>query len=718
MVQASQMRLQLRLGTGLLLATVTALFVQYQLAIVSYEGTLMNINESGARRLYAISAMALLRKMHIAAKLHQSSDDEVVRATAKKQFAQNAQDVERTMNAFWHVHNNLVYIYRTSFGEQERFNSRADASFVLLYPNPDLKRSFRRLSVSAADAGWRLCLEARHAASQSIEQFAAFDKRYPESFVSLAFVLQNSMMVARGMDHATSLYMYEASYVAFNLEVIFVVLAVVTATVEFVLVVLIFRKAVDGQFEKLRASVSGTLENGQSTVNAAAAAKLAALGEAGMRKEDNGRKEDAAAKAVGWQIKQLMRGLSSGQAKQEGKKKNFDESSDDDESNEGSDAEQEIDKKMEAVANLELQAAKNALAMGEDQRGILSEAAQRLRLSLFYYSCLSVLFIALTVLCFLCIKVVQTAEYAAGDINGAGRRRYIAERLVYLAYELVHAGPSSVEHGEDLLDGSITWLASIPILKCQLERSVQAMLAVHYAVLYGPAAGWTGGIATGWSRGLVREWGVDGATDLCSPFTWDKEKFDKATGTQGSVGRNALQDKLYFEGSCLTDLPATDVPRSSFTFVSERAPMPSHANQWAATLRTCTHARTQLPWRMCDCCQRRPVAARGQSAVALNSTNGNATAACGMGSVCYSPSGLGRTLLRCVQSLRSRCTRMCLRLKALDSSRTRPRPMVETTLPTARAAARSSCSAAGCCRKNRCGSARAASCLVLRAVYT
>jgi hypothetical protein len=618
MVQASQMRLQLRLGTGLLLATVTALFVQYQLAIVSYEGTLMNINESGARRLYSISAMALLRKMHIAAKLHQSTDDEVVRATAKKQFAQNAQDVERTMNAFWHVHNNLVYIYRTSFSEQERFNTRADASFVLLYPNPDLKRSFRRLSVSAADAGWRLCLEARHAASQSIEQFAAFDKRYPESFVSLAFVLQNSMMVARGMDHATSLYMYEASFVAFNLEVIFVVLAVVTATVEFVLVVLIFRKAVDGQFEKLRASVSGTLENGQSTVNAAAAAKLAALG---MRKEDNGRKEDAAAKAAGWQIKQLMRGLSSGQAKQEGKKKNFDESSDDDESNEGSDEDQEIDKKMEAVANLELQAAKNALAMGEDQRGILSEAAQRLRLSLFYYSCLSVLFIALTVLCFLCIKVVMTAEYAAGDINGAGRRRYIAERLVYLAYELVHAGPSSVEHGEDLLDGSITWLASIPILKCQLERSVQAMLAVHYAVLYGPAAGWTGGIATGWSRGLVREWGVDGATDLCSPFTWDKEKFDKATGTQGSVGRNALQDKLYFEGSCLTDLPATDVPRSSFTFVSERAPMPSHANQWAATLRTCTHARS-CHGACATAVSNGRSHPRGQSAVAINSTKG------------------------------------------------------------------------------------------------
>jgi hypothetical protein len=437
-------------------------------------------------------------------------------------------------------------------------------------------------------------LEARHAASQSIEQFAAFDKRYPESFVSLAFVLQNSMMVARGMDHATSLYMYEASFVAFNFEVIFVVLAVVTAIVEFVLVVLIFRKAVDGQFERLRASVSGTLENGQSTVNAAAA-KLAALGGAGMGKEDSGKKEDAAAKAVGWQIKQLMRGLSSGQAKQEGKKKNFDESSDDDESNEGSDAEQEIDKKMEAVANLELQAAKNALAMGEDQRGILSEAAQRLRLSLFYYGCLSVLFLALTVLCFLCIKVVQTAEYAAGDINGAGRRRYIAERLVYLAYELVHAGPSSVEHGEDLLDGSITWLASIPILKCQLERSAQAMLAVHYAVLYGPAAGWTGGVATGWSRGLVREWGVDGATDLCSPFTWDKEKFDKATSTQGSVGRSALQDKLYFEGSCLTDLPATDVPRSSFTFVSDRAPMPSHTSQRAASNTT----KHTVPYQAC-----------------------------------------------------------------------------------------------------------------------
>jgi hypothetical protein len=180
-----------------------------------------------------------------------------------------------------------------------------------------------------------------------------------------------------------------------------------------------------------------------------------------------------------------------------------------------------------------------------------------------------VIIACVSILCYVCIDVINRAEGAGGEINNSCRRSFLAERLACLSFELVHAGPASTAQGEDLLDSQITWLRTADIIRCQLERSVVAMLSVHYSLLYGQAAGWLD-MAQGFEHGPVREWGIEGSVDMCSPFTWDKHGFDKAQQLSGSFGRFAPQDHLLFLPSCLTQLPEPSIPQSSVTFTHTR----------------------------------------------------------------------------------------------------------------------------------------------------
>jgi hypothetical protein len=81
-------------------------------------------------------------------------------------------------------------------------------------------------------------------------------------------------------------------------------------------------------------------------------------------------------------------------------------------------------------------------------------------------------------------------------------------------------------------------------------------------------------MAQGFEHGPVREWGIEGSVDMCSPFTWDKPEhgFDKAQQLSGSFGRFAphWQDQLLFLPSCLTQLPEASIPQSSRTFMHDR----------------------------------------------------------------------------------------------------------------------------------------------------
>ena len=246
-----------------------------------------------------------------------------------------------------------------------------------------------------------------------------------------------------------------------------------------------------------------------------------------------------------------------------------------------------------------------------DAEKITSHAVQQLIISLISMLCMFFIITLFAILTYLCIRVVDLAEGSGSEINNSDRRSYLAERLAYLSYELVHNGPASQVRrapgdrsppfpiswapsrdpcpfgtpspiswalsptpgsqvqAEDLVDSEITWLRSLSVIHCQLERTVVALLSVHYALLYGTAAGWLD-MAQGFERGPVREWGKAGSVDFCSPFTWDKESFDKAKSVGGSFGRYTPQDNLLFKSNCLTELPEADVPKSSFTFTHER----------------------------------------------------------------------------------------------------------------------------------------------------
>ena len=73
---------------------------------------------------------------------------------------------------------------------------------------------------------------------------------------------------------------------------------------------------------------------------------------------------------------------------------------------------------------------------------------------------------------------------------------------------------------------------------------------MHYATLYGRQVGWFDiPSAQGYRRPLPS------SQDECSPFTWDKNVFQGAMETTGSVGSIEEMDAVLFESKCVAELP-------------------------------------------------------------------------------------------------------------------------------------------------------------------
>merc|ERR1719331_107143 len=134
-------------------------------------------------------------------------------------------------------------------------------------------------------------------------------------------------------------------------------------------------------------------------------------------------------------------------------------------------------------------------------------------------------------------------------------------KITWYANELLWSG--SQNKGHHHLDGPYAKLADRDSIRCVLARSAQALLSVHYGMVYGQRAGFVDFAAdAGWTRGPV----ADSTQDECSPFTYDNDKFNQATKLEGSVGRYKPLDTTYFESNCLTEIPEDVIPKSSFTY--------------------------------------------------------------------------------------------------------------------------------------------------------
>ena len=126
--------------------------------------------------------------------------------------------------------------------------------------------------------------------------------------------------------------------------------------------------------------------------------------------------------------------------------------------------------------------------------------------------------------------------------------------MSYLAHELVYGQLN----GLSLEAGMLTWQNSTQFMRCQLRRTIETMLSVEYALLFGGELGWRIYPQTErWPNGVVREWGRHGSVDWCSPLSIDFESYVKALDTSGSYGRERArtQDLVMFTANCLTALP-------------------------------------------------------------------------------------------------------------------------------------------------------------------
>jgi hypothetical protein len=145
------------------------------------------------------------------------------------------------------------------------------------------------------------------------------------------------------------------------------------------------------------------------------------------------------------------------------------------------------------------------------------------------------------------------------EVNGASRRSFLGSRIESLAAALELASTAATGISAP------AWLSSVDLLRCMLDRSVDALLSVHYGLLNGYHFGWYS-LPSGqqWARGPVREsapLGIDGRVpkgtkwphelDYCSPLTWSAEAHHAVLNTPASVGRYAPQDSILFGGECL-----------------------------------------------------------------------------------------------------------------------------------------------------------------------
>jgi hypothetical protein len=414
---------------------------------------------------------------------------------------------------------------------------------------------YRAIEVSAADAGWRLIAAARDLLGEPLARFGHYDKFYPESNVPLSFVLENSIMVARAMDQCTSLYMFESSFIAMRVRTVFIVLIVLLILIEIASVAILFQRAVAHQFKDVAESVEGLKELSPALVSS----RIDSL-RASMRAS---KRKRAAIQVANAATGLLDDNKSNQDSDDDAGAAESEPSSDSSDSEDGADSKKE---RRKTRSRSDMKSTHNS-----DVK-LVSHTAQRLFIMLISFGCLVVILAGVGILCYLCISVINNAEAVGGEINNSCRRSFLAERLAYLSFELVHAGPDSVSNAEDLLGSKITWLRTVEIIRCQLDRTVVAMLSVHYALLYGDVAGWLD-MAQGFEHGPVKEWGTKGSVDMCSPFTWDKEGFAKAQQVSGSFGRFAPQDAFLFQPGCLTELPGKAVPKSSLTFTHKRISM-------------------------------------------------------------------------------------------------------------------------------------------------
>ena len=463
-------------------------------------------------------------------------------------YKSSAENVRVAMDSLWEAHNNLVYKYESSYKELIDFNREAQPDVILYIPIPSqTSELYRPIAVSASDAGWRLISSAREMLGEPMERFGSYDKTLPESNIPMSFVLENTIMVARAMDQCTAVLQLEASYIATSLRLTFIVLVALAALIEIVLVVVIFRRAINEEFHSFNESIRRLKELSPELISE----NIAQLTHS-IAKTAQAVKKEEATRATRFDDDNSESGIATD---------SDNTVSDDDEDGRGHS--DDVDRKRSAHL-----LSGHASDADDDKEG-LSQARQRFFLSLFYYGCMAFICIVLGILCYLCIRVVDSAEAASGEINNSGRRMYLARRMVYLAFELVHAGPLAASLGEALIGSGVTWVKSLDIIRCQLDRNVLAMLSVHYALLYGKRAGWAD-MAGSFERGPIREWGRQGSVDMCSPFTWDKLAFQKAMETSGSFGRYSVQDNLLFKSNCLTEIPEADIPKSSMTFTNPR----------------------------------------------------------------------------------------------------------------------------------------------------
>ena len=187
-------------------------------------------------------------------------------------------------------------------------------------------------------------------------------------------------------------------------------------------------------------------------------------------------------------------------------------------------------------------------------------------LAVLYYTCLFFILVCLAFLGYQCVFAITKAETTASELNGASRRSYLAERMAYFSHELIYANDVTTFVGSKAL--SIQ--SSLDGLRCQLTRSVQALLSTHYAMLYGAFWGWQDlPHKQYWANGPVLWW-HDG--DSCSPFTWDEPSFFATAVTPGSVNRPQAgeQDMTYFGKQCLAKLSAKNKAENSVSYSSPR----------------------------------------------------------------------------------------------------------------------------------------------------
>jgi hypothetical protein len=442
----------------------------------------------------------------------------------------------------------------------QAFYEKPHSEVILKYPNPNSYKKYRAIAVSAGDAGWRLITSAREMLHQPFELFEKFDKRYPESNIPLSFVLENAMMIVRALDQCTALYQLEALYIAVRLRVVFIILAAIAGGIEVFLIVGIYRVAIKKQFDSLNAAIVSLGELSSELVSSQVHQLIASISKA---------KKARKASANVQQTEESDDDSLSSDSEASHSESEEDLSDADESDGESKGSKTSRTSRSATAKGKKRKEAQSKVGRADKGNEVTSQTTQKLVLAVVYYLCLFFIWICLVVLCFLCIRVINLAEVAAGEINNSGRRSFLVERVAYLSDELVHSGPTSVIHDEALLGGDLTWLSSREIIRCQLDRSILALLSVHYALLYGKAAGWID-MAQGFERGPVREWGSQGSTDMCSPFTWDTEAFAAAVQLGGSLGRYEPQDSLLFKSVCLSELPEADVKRTADLFVNPR----------------------------------------------------------------------------------------------------------------------------------------------------